>query len=753
MNPTQLICDIGELNHLFKNSISIEHFLEQTVQMVAKHLKTNVCSIYIYDEDERKLILKASEGLNTEQGLGISLSLGEGLVGLALKELRLLNVENASRHPNYKSFKGIGEEKFDNFLSIPIARGVNRVGVLSLQRDTRHKFSRQDEVACIAVASQLANIIENAKFLISLHSGTEQKPAFEDEQVKSQTIRANVASKGIAHCKSIIIDKDRTFRSLLRTDFTTRYGLDDFHKAVKLTEQQLENLQKQVEEKLSDAASLIFASHLLILKDKEFIGTMAELISKDFNPPQAILKVAKEYIDIFTESQNIYVREKIQDIEDLVVRLIGNIESDIEKFAEIADRIVIAREVFPSDLLKYSGENIGGIILASGGVTSHISILARSLRIPMVIANDASLLTLPNGTDIVLDAQEGVIYINPNTDAIEKFKHYQTTKDLLKQQQSQIKDITLTKDNVQIALYANVNLFSDAQLAVDMHCEGVGLYRTEFPFIIRNNFPSEQEQFVTYRRLTELMENRPVIFRTLDIGGDKVLSYYHNAREQNPFLGMRSIRFCLENKDVFAQQIKAILRAGADIDLKIMFPMISSLDEFIQSKDFVYECMSDLKIQGQSFNQKPQIGMMIELPCVVEFIEDFAKVSDFFSIGTNDFVQFMLGVDRTNENVAKFYLPHHPAVLRAIYKTAQAALKYNKDISVCGDMANNEKYIKFLIGAGIKTISVDPAYMPSIQKIVEQINYADAKLMIEKVVNASTISRIEQLMGINTKVS
>lgn len=235
MNPTQLICDIGELNHLFKNSISIEHFLEQTVQMVAKHLKTNVCSIYIYDEDERKLILKASEGLNTEQGLGISLSLGEGLVGLALKELRLLNVENASRHPNYKSFKGIGEEKFDNFLSIPIARGVNRVGVLSLQRDTRHKFSRQDEVACIAVASQLANIIENAKFLISLHSGTEQKPAFEDEQVKSQTIRANVASKGIAHCKSIIIDKDRTFRSLLRTDFTTRYGLDDFHKAVKLS--------------------------------------------------------------------------------------------------------------------------------------------------------------------------------------------------------------------------------------------------------------------------------------------------------------------------------------------------------------------------------------------------------------------------------------------------------------------------------------------------------------------------------------
>jgi phosphotransferase system enzyme I (PtsP) len=242
------------------------------------------------------------------------------------------------------------------------------------------------------------------------------------------------------------------------------------------------------------------------------------------------------------------------------------------------------------------------------------------------------------------------------------------------------------------------------------------------------------------------MQGKPLIFRTLDIGGDKVLSYYHNTKEQNPFLGMRSIRFCLQNKEVFTQQLRAMLRAGRDADLRIMFPMISSLDEFLEARDILNDCIRQLKNSQMQFNPSPQIGMMVELPAVVDLIDDFAKEADFFSIGTNDFIQFMLGVDRTNENVAPFYLPHHPAVLRAINKVAAAANKHNKNISICGDMAHYRRYIPALIGMGITTFSLDPAYMPTIQDYIEKIDSEQAVQMAGKLLAANRVSQTKQII-------
>ena len=745
MNPTQLICDIGELNHLFKNSMSIEHFLQQTVAMVSKHLHCNVCSIYIYDEDEKMLTLKATKGLNPKAADTVQLPLGQGLVGKALKELRTLNIEDAGKHPDFKAFAGIEEEKYQNFLAIPIARGHNRIGVLSLQRTSEQKFTAEQEVACKAVASQLANIIENAKFLISIHSQTQPKRDDKDEE-KIENLKASIASKGFAQAPAVVIDKDKTFKNLLNRSFDKKYNIDDFRKAIKQTENQLEELQKRVEEKLSDAASLIFASHLLILKDKEFIGAMAKMIEAGTQPPKAVLNIAKKYIDIFAATSNQYVREKIQDVEDLSVRIIGNLESSLEEITPVKHKIVIAQDLFPSDLLKFSSEEIAGIILVSGGVTSHLSILARSLGIPMLIATEQKLLGIAQNTIVLLDADDGSIYINPSDQIKAQYKTHSSARQILDIQKHTVRAETFTKDKKKITLFANVNLYTDAKLAFEMKCEGVGLYRTEFPFIIRNDFPSEQEQYVTYRRLVELMPGKPLIFRTLDIGGDKVLSYYQNTKEQNPFLGMRSIRFCLQNKEVFTQQLRAMLRAGRDADLRIMFPMISSLDEFLEARNILNDCIGQLKNSKMQFNPSPQIGMMVELPAVVDLIDDFAKEADFFSIGTNDFIQFMLGVDRTNENVAPFYLPHHPAILRAISKVATAANKHNKNISICGDMAHYRRYIPALIGMGITTFSLDPAYMPTIQDYIEKIDSEQARQMAGKLLAANRVSQTKQII-------
>lgn len=748
MDQIKLLCDIGELNHLFRDSASVENILQRIVELVSLHIKSDVCSIWLYDEDVDELVLRATKGLNQDAVDHVKMKLGEGLAGIALKELRSISTAKASSHPDYKLFIGTGEELYDNYLAVPISRGITRIGVLVLRRMKRKKFVNEDILACKAVGSQLANIIENARFLMSMHSPHEEKPvpASTDEPV---FIRGKSASEGFAFSASKVIDKKKTLDSLLARDFTEQYLLSDFENAVSETQRQLEQLQKSVEEKLSDAASLIFASHLLILKDKEFIGAMAQLIKDGANPPAAVLTISKKYLDIFAASTHDYVREKVQDVEDLVFRIMGNLLGEKEDIARYGNRIIIAREIFPSELLRMSSEGVRGIILVSGGVTSHLSILSRSLQIPMVIANDPQLLKVKRNSPVLIDAEAGNVYVNPTEEVSSKFieRNEQRRKSHL--EQKDIKPKTFTKDGTEINLFANINLLSDLKLADEMHCSGVGLYRTEFPFIIRRDFPSEQEQFVTYRKLIVQMDGKPVIFRTLDIGGDKVLSYYQNAIEQNPGMGMRSIRFSLQNKSVFTKQICAILRSGVDANLRIMFPMISSIDEFIEARQIVQDCSKLMTIEGTAHNSNPKIGIMVELPSVVDLMEEFVHEADFFSIGTNDFIQFMLGVDRTNEKVESFYIPHHPSVLRAIQRVVSTANKHGKDISLCGDMAHDKKFTAFLLGIGLKTFSVDASFAPKIQRTINEIDLTEAARLADEVLSKSRVSQVAELLKIS----
>ena len=305
---------------------------------------------------------------------------------------------------------------------------------------------------------------------------------------------------------------------------------------------------------------------------------------------------------------------------------------------------------------------------------------------------------------------------------------------------------TTTADGARVRLMANINLLSDLKVASELNCDGIGLYRTEFPFIIRTTFPSEAEQYVIYRKLVGSMPGKPVTFRTLDAGGDKILSYYHDIKEQNPAMGMRSIRFSLQNKTIFGEQVRAILRAGAGADLRIMFPMISSMDEFHQAKEVVQESMEQLARRGLADNEKPKLGMMVELPSVVDLIDEFAREADFLSVGTNDLIQFMLAVDRTNESVANFYLPHHPSVLRVLSRVVRAAVENDCDLSICGDMAHKTRYIPFLLGIGVRAFSVDPIYLLRTQQMIAETSVADAEAHARSMLARTRISDITALL-------
>lgn len=744
-----MLCDIGELADLLTGSEDIFTFLDRSVEMVARHLNADASSIYLFDQKSADLILFATIGLNPKAIGHVRMKIGEGLVGTTIQKRKPVFEGRASLNPRFKYFKEADEDRFESFMAVPIQRGEEKIGVLVVQHEQENFFLRSDLNALRATASQLAGSIESARLMMELHKGNEKDisgPDLDDLRI----VKGETASEGYAHAPIIIYRK--TQGALLSEKTSTpsddNYTQHDFENAVSLTTKQLKEMETGFAVRLPESASLIFTAHFMILKDPNFTKKMTVLIESGTNPPDAIRKISNKYIGIFSSSPHAYMQEKANDVADLGGRILRNLFKGSSSEPNIGqERIVISKELFPSDIMKLASDEVRGIILVGGGVTSHISILARSLNIPLVITDRSELLKLTGGTDAILDADTGNIYIDPSEEIISKHEERLKTRKTVETIKNEMLDETTTSDGVKVSLLANINLLAEVPLAIDLKAEGVGLYRTEFPFLVRANFPTEEEQFVVYKRLLDDMGERPVTIRTLDAGGDKILAYSDITDEDNPALGLRSIRFSLRLKEIFSQQLRAILRAGVNHNkLRIMFPMISSLDEFFEAKAILKECMEQLEEENLEYNKKPGVGMMVELPAVLETLDEFAKEADFFSIGTNDFVQYMLAVDRGNKRVSEYFRPNHPSVLRALNKISKAGIKAGIDVSVCGEMAHELKYIPFLVGIGITSLSVNAQALPHVQKKITGLSMKDAQKHSAELLSINTVKGTMEIL-------
>lgn len=487
----------------------------------------------------------------------------------------------------------------------------------------------------------------------------------------------------------------------------------------------------------------------MILKDPKFVDSVRDQIKKGVPASRAMRSVAQRYIELFSESPHPYIREKVHDIEDLAGRLLNNLHSSpVDGGCESSGRVVIARDLYPSELLKLAAEGAAGIVLTDGGVTSHVAIIARALKIPMVLAQNRELMQLPADIPVLLDGEVGNVYVNPTPDIVRRFDARNRARRKIADRKTPMQfDITRTADGTRVHLQANINLLSELPLARKMGAEGIGLYRTEFPFIIRPAFPSETEQYLVYRQVVTAMGGKPVVFRILDIGGEKTLAYTDTVSENNPELGLRSIRFALAYRDIFEHQVRAILRAAAGAaSVGIMFPLISSPDEFFRARQVVHECLEDLRQEGLDHHDHPSIGMMVELPSVVETMAEFALETDFFAVGTNDFVQYMLGVDRGNKHVAEYYCTEHPAVLRSLARVVNIADRHNRPISICGEMGHDDAMLPFLLGIGIRRLSIDPQFMPAVQRRISHLEIDACKDHSRRLLAAGSIDAVRKIL-------
>jgi phosphotransferase system enzyme I (PtsP) len=739
-----LLYDIGELAGMIRQSTDIRNLLDRTVAMISERLQAEVCSIYLCDEQTRELVLKATRGLNPEAVEKVRIAYGTGLVGATFEGIDPIVVADAPRHPRFKYFSEAHEEAFRSFLSVPIRQGEVPIGVLVVQHSSPDYFSETDARALRAIAAQLAGVLQNVRLLMDLRrqEGPVESPAGEDLSF----VMGQAASPGFAYGPAVVFD--RSHAKLLETGDVFSGTEEDFHGAVAATIRQLDQLQEKITARLPESASLIFSSHILMLKDAQFTGRIVAKIGEGLAPSEAVRETARHYIRIFGASPHLHLQEKAKDIEDLAGRLLQNLSGRAWDDPDLySRRVVIAPALYPSEVLKFAAEGAAGIVLTSGGVTSHVTILARSLGIPLVIAGRPGLLALAQNTPVLLDAELGNVYVNPGGDVVDRFRKSDETRRAAALQAGLMSPRTHTRDGARVTLMANINLLSEAATARKLKAEGIGLYRTEFPFLIRANFPAEEEEYRIYRILCDTMPGRPVTFRTLDIGGDKVPAYWEIAGEPNPQLGLRSIRFSLRHPEQFRQQVRAILRAGFETPrLGIMFPMISSLDEFARARELVMESLQRLAQEGLPHHGAPALGAMIEVPALVEIAEELARAADFLSIGTNDFVQYLLGVDRMNEQVAYAYRPEHPAVLRALRRLADAAGRAGREISVCGEMACDPALLPFLLGIGIRTLSADPQHLTELQQRIGAITLAEAEAYAAALLAESTLAGVQEVI-------
>jgi phosphotransferase system enzyme I (PtsP) len=718
--------------------------LDLIVERVREAMGTEVCSIYLVDKTRERFLFVATEGLNKDAIGHLYLERGQGLVALVGERAEPLNLEDATTHPNFHYLPEIGEEPFHSFLGVPIIHHRRVLGVLVVQQRASRRFDESEEAFLVTLSAQLAGLVAH-------HEATGDVTHLGDANVEFRDARfVGVAgAPGICLGTAVVIHPTAILESVPdREADDVMVELMVFDRAINEVRDDIRRIGEQLAQSLPREELALFDAYLHMLDDAAIAGDVRARIRHGQWAQGALRQVIMEHVRNFERMEDSYLSERGADVKELGQRVLAYLQDIRQKKMHFADStVLIGEEVTPAMIAEIPAEKLKAIVSQRGSSSSHIAILARSLNIPTVMgALDLPLFAV-DGRPLIVDGFFGQIFVNPSAHLINHYQDLMEEEREFAEELKELKDLpSVTRDGHRVRMWVNIGLIGDISRSLDRGAEGIGLFRTEFPFMTADRFPTEEEQRVIYREHMEAFSPRPVVMRTLDIGGDKALSYFP-ILEENPFLGWRGIRVTLDHPEIFMAQVRAMIKSSAGLpnQLRIMLPMISNVKEVTEAQALIRRAFHEVVEEGLAVRM-PEVGVMVEVPAAVYQARALAKLVDFISVGSNDLTQYMLAVDRNNPRVASLYRELHPAVLHALRDVATAAHSEHKVVGICGELAGTPAGAVLCLAMGFDVLSMNSTNLPRVKWVIRNISMMQARRLLVTVLKMSHAEEIEEFM-------
>jgi phosphotransferase system enzyme I (PtsP) len=727
---------LRRLRETMAEQISAQERLDKIVVLIAANMVAEVCSVYVLRVDGT-LELYATEGLNREAVHLTVLNAGEGLVGLVAKEAEALNLPNAQNHPAFSYKPETGEEIYNSFLGVPILRGGNTLGVLVVQNRARRTYSEEEVEALQTTAMVAAEMIASGELTALATPGHE--PA----------VRRPLQLNGLALAEGIGLGRVVLHEPRIHVQNVIA---DDVKVELARLDAAVETLRSSIDVMLEDEGMARAGEHRDVLEayrmfaqDRGWMKKLQEAVQTGITAEAAVERVQSDTRARMLRQTDPYIRERLHDLDDLANRLMRELTgADPEaRTSNLPDNaILVARNMSPAALLDYDRTRLRGIVLEEGAPTSHVAIVARALGVPTVgqIANATAL--SDQGDAIIVDGEAGEVQLRPPPDLERAYIEKVKLRARRQAQYATLKDReAVTKDGVKINLLMNAGLLVDLPHLAEAGADGIGLFRTELQFMIAAALPRTSEQYQLYRSVMDAAKEKPVTFRTLDIGGDKVLPYLRSVEEENPALGWRAIRLSLDRPGLLRAQVRALLRAAAGRELRIMFPMVAVVSEFDNARALVERELTYLRRHGHRLPNQVMVGAMLEVPSLLFALDDILERADFLSVGSNDLIQFLFAADRGNAQVANRFDPLSPPSLRVLKMIADTCKKHGKPFTLCGELAAKPLEAMALIALGFRSLSLSPAMIGPVKAMVLALDAGAAEKAIAPLLNGGATGR------------